>query len=213
MAAEERWTVQRVWQRDRWCVRGKSRRLGPAAPTGSDFRYTDDRSLILTHDCCPSFSQKLVVIGAQSEVQACPLLRGFLTSPYGVSLASGPRSLTRPPSSFCRSPVPLRPGRRNRAAGLGRFTPPNPGFNAPCLGALAQLMRSGVVPISARSLVNRTRKFATSARLITPNRQSFDAVRTRYWSVAGPFVNMPGRTMVQSSPEDRTIHSCTSLSS
>ena len=41
------------------------------------------------------------------------------------------------------------------------------------------IMRSGVVPISVRSSTCRTRKSATSARLITPNRQSFDAVRTR----------------------------------
>jgi hypothetical protein len=43
----------------------------------------------------------------------------------------------------------------------------------------AQSMRSGVAPINAGSLISRTRKLATSARLITPNRQSFDAVRTR----------------------------------
>lgn len=44
--------------------------------------------------------------------------------------------------------------------------------------AMVQLVRRGVVPISARSSICRTRKSATSARLIAPNRQSFDAVKT-----------------------------------
>ena len=69
------------------------------------------------------------------------------------------------------------------------------------------------MPINVRSSICRTRKSATSARLTAPNRQSFDAVRTRYRPVAGLFVRRPGRTMVQSSPEDLIIHSCTSLSS
>ena len=41
------------------------------------------------------------------------------------------------------------------------------------------IMSSGVVPISERSSTCRTRKSATSARLIMPNCQSFDAVRIR----------------------------------
>jgi hypothetical protein len=45
--------------------------------------------------------------------------------------------------------------------------------------SFAHPMRSGVVPISAWSSTCRTRKSATSARLIEPNRQSLDAVRTR----------------------------------
>jgi hypothetical protein len=47
-------------------------------------------------------------------------------------------------------------------------------------------MRSGVVPIRARSSICRTRKSAASARLITPNRQSFD--------LAELLVSRPGRT-------------------
>ena len=69
------------------------------------------------------------------------------------------------------------------------------------------------MPIRVRSSTCRTRKSATSARLIVPNRQSFGAVRTRYRPVAGLSFRRPGRTMVQSSPEDLIIHSCTSLSS
>src|SRR5215510_8182404 len=47
-------------------------------------------------------------------------------------------------------------------------------------------MRSGVLPISARSSICRTRKSATSARLITPNRQSFGLVSTRVLASCRP---------------------------
>ena len=45
--------------------------------------------------------------------------------------------------------------------------------------SFAQPMRSGVVPIRVLSSTCRTRKSATSARLIAPNCQSLDAVRAR----------------------------------
>jgi hypothetical protein len=57
-----------------------------------------------------------------------------------------------------------------------------------------------------------TRKSATSAREMNPERQSRASTSTRYAPVRGPVVRTDGRTIVQSRRLRRIIHSCASLS-
>ena len=91
---------------------------------------------------------------------------------------------------------------------------------------VGRLRRSQVVKRSTWSGFNEERCGADQGTIVDlPHEEVHDirtagraespvpgVVRTRYRPIAGLSFKRPGRTLVQSSPEDLTIHSCTSLS-
>jgi hypothetical protein len=79
-------------------------------------------------------------------------------------------------------------------------------------GSSSQPVKTGVCPRRVSSFICLTKKSATSAREINPDRHPCGSTKTRYVLVLGPFVRTAGRTIIHSRLLLRMIHSCASLS-